>query len=57
MRNDQNTHNAQHQDTLMWDPYIGSHINVSWCCAIVVHKECRDHSPIVITTRKPNLNK
>jgi len=26
-------------------PHIGSHPNVPWCCAIVVHKECNDHSP------------
>jgi len=40
----------QHQGTLGWDPYIESHPNVPWCCAIVVHKKCKDHSPSVTPT-------
>jgi hypothetical protein len=34
---------VQHQGTLGWDPNIGSHPNVPWCCVIVVHYECFDH--------------
>jgi hypothetical protein len=30
---------TQQQGTLGWGLHIGSHLNVPWCCVIVVHKE------------------
>jgi hypothetical protein len=48
MENDQNTRTTmtQRQGTLGWSPHIGFHPNMPWCCTIVVHKECKDHSPL-----------
>jgi hypothetical protein len=46
---------TQHQDTSGWTPHIESHPNVFWCCTIIVHKECKDHFPFLLSFLKKFL--